>query len=295
MGSLILYSTVAGIAISIPMGPVGVLILAHGMRSGFAAGVAAVWALIAGELGYILLFSFGLSGWLFEVPWVRYPFFLAGGLLMVGLGGKAILGSRFPTTAAPALTPVATLAAGAPASDFAAVPASAPAPVAVPTSAAASPVSGTAPLPTGAGPGALVSAGPISLVAARADPAAPVPEAPPSPGDPPAPSPQPIGRVFGEVFLVTVSNPAVLIVFAGVVASAERALGAAFVRDHHLLVLTFVEVGTLLWFVPLLAVALRWRDAVLVRGQRWLDLGSGLLLVGLGLWVTAGELGRLLA
>lgn len=274
MGSLLLYATVAGIAISIPMGPVGVLILAHGLRSGFAAGVAAVWALIAGELGYILLFSFGLSAWLFEVPWVRYPFFLAGGLLMVGLGGKAILGSRFPTTVAgQAPTPVTTSVS-----------------VAAPT-----PDSAATPAPTSDAPAAPASAGPVGLVAASADTAGVPPAAPASPGDPSAAAPQPIGRVFGEVFLVTVSNPAVLIVFAGVVASAERALGPAFVRDHHLLVLTFVEVGTLLWFVPLLAVALRWRETVLVRGQRWLDLGSGLVLVGMGLWVTAGELGRLLA
>jgi threonine/homoserine/homoserine lactone efflux protein len=89
-------------------------------------------------------------------------------------------------------------------------------------------------------------------------------------------------RAFAGTFALTVTNPATIISFVGVVAAlgpSAATSGAAF-----LLVLG-VFLGSMLWWTTLVTLVRRARP-VLSRSIRWVDLAAGVVLVGTGSFIA---------
>jgi len=89
-------------------------------------------------------------------------------------------------------------------------------------------------------------------------------------------------RAFAGTFALTVTNPATIVSFIAVIAalgSSAATSGAAF-----LLVLG-VFLGSMLWWTILVTLVRRARP-VLSRSIRWVDLATGVVLVGTGSFIA---------
>lgn len=95
--------------------------------------------------------------------------------------------------------------------------------------------------------------------------------------------------LLGTTFALTVTNPATLFgTVAMFGAAASIVPGFDDFSRTWLLVLT-VMAGSLLWWAALAALVASWRHAISQRAMRLINVGSGLVLAGFGLFV----LGRL--
>ena len=93
-----------------------------------------------------------------------------------------------------------------------------------------------------------------------------------------APEPMSKRRAFAGTLALTMTNPATIVTFVGVIAafgSSAASSAAAF-----LLVLG-VFLGSMLWWTTLVSLVCRARP-VLSRFVRWVDLAAGVVLVGTG-------------
>lgn len=88
---------------------------------------------------------------------------------------------------------------------------------------------------------------------------------------------------WATTFLLTLSNPMTILAFVGMVAGLGA--GAAAPGAAYLLVLG-VFLGSALWWLLLVHAALFARGWMTARMMRWIDFGSGLLLVVWGGWIA---------
>jgi len=93
---------------------------------------------------------------------------------------------------------------------------------------------------------------------------------------------------FASAYALTITNPMTILAFAGLVAGLGAAAasqpGAAYV------LVAGVFAGSLLWWVFLASATALARTRVTARVTRWLDLGSGAVLLIWGLWIAWGAL-----
>jgi threonine/homoserine/homoserine lactone efflux protein len=99
-----------------------------------------------------------------------------------------------------------------------------------------------------------------------------------------------IGRraAFGSTFALTVSNPATMIGFVGVIGTlgSTRATSAA-----AFLLVIGVFSGSMLWWT-ILVTLVRSARGILSGSLRWIDLATGLVLVATGSWIVMTTLIR---
>ena len=101
-------------------------------------------------------------------------------------------------------------------------------------------------------------------------------------GGPPMPERMSKRRAFADTFALTVTNPLTIVSFIGVIAalgSPTATSGAAF------LLVVGVFVGSMLWWMTLVTLV-RSARPVLSRSIRWIDLATGVVLVGTGSFIA---------
>ncbi|WP_436637371.1 LysE family translocator [Microbaculum sp. FT89] len=98
---------------------------------------------------------------------------------------------------------------------------------------------------------------------------------------------------YGTTFALTLSNPMTILAFVGLIAglgaSAADSSSAGSPSAPYWLV-AGVFIGSALWWLFLVHLALAARTRITPRVTRWFDLVSGLVLVIWGLWIAKGAL-----
>lgn len=93
---------------------------------------------------------------------------------------------------------------------------------------------------------------------------------------------------FFSGYLLTLSNPMTILAFAAFVAGIGA--GAAAIPAAPWLLVAGVFTGSAAWWAALAAAAALARHRLTARVTRWLDLGSGVVLLVWGLWIAAAPL-----
>jgi len=93
---------------------------------------------------------------------------------------------------------------------------------------------------------------------------------------------------FASAYALTIANPMTILAFAGLVAGLG-ATAAAQPGTAYILVIG-VFLGSLGWWVLLASATALARTRITPRLTRWLDLGSGTVLLTWGLWIATGAL-----
>ncbi len=88
---------------------------------------------------------------------------------------------------------------------------------------------------------------------------------------------------FVSTFALTAANPATILSFVGVIAALGGGAAASSADAFALVVGVFV--GSALWWCLLVALVRHAGRWVTPTALRWIDLVTGLLLAGLGLWI----------
>ena len=93
---------------------------------------------------------------------------------------------------------------------------------------------------------------------------------------------------FASAYALTIANPTTILAFAGLVAG----LGATAAADPGAVYVLVAGVfaGSLAWWVFLASAVALARTRITPRVTRWLDLGSGTILLVWGLWIALGAL-----
>ncbi len=91
---------------------------------------------------------------------------------------------------------------------------------------------------------------------------------------------------FASAYALTITNPMTILAFAGLVAG----LGAAVAAEPNAayVLVAGVFLGSLAWWVFLASATALARTRITPRVTRWLDLGSGTVLLVWGLWIAWG-------
>ncbi len=94
---------------------------------------------------------------------------------------------------------------------------------------------------------------------------------------------------FASAYALTIANPTTILAFAGLVAG----LGATAAADPGAayLLVAGVFLGSLSWWVFLASAVVLARARITPGVTRWLDLGSGSVLLVWGLWIALRALG----
>lgn len=88
---------------------------------------------------------------------------------------------------------------------------------------------------------------------------------------------------FASTYALTLSNPMTILAFAGLIAGlASGAQGGAFY------LVAGVFAGSALWWLILVSVTVAIKNRLSGEVTRWLDLASGLMLVGWAFWAFSG-------
>jgi len=89
---------------------------------------------------------------------------------------------------------------------------------------------------------------------------------------------------FASTYVLTISNPMTIVAFAGLVAGLGAAVGGGAVAPYVLVAGVFA--GSALWWLVLASLAVFARRLLADRLTRWIELVSGLVLLGWGLWIA---------
>ena len=210
---ILLKGLAVGVAVAAPVGPIGLLCIRRTLDRGWATGVASGLGVAAADATYGLMVAAGLSatGLLLAHAGGMQ---LAGGLLIAGLGLRALGAGRMGTS------------------------------------------DGGAPGRTardGTGGGALAA--------------------------------------FASAYALTLTNPTTILAFAGLVAGLGAAAAAQPGAVYVLVAGVFA--GSLLWWIFLASATALARTRITPRATRWLDIGSGAVLLAWGLWIVASALAAL--
>ncbi len=101
-------------------------------------------------------------------------------------------------------------------------------------------------------------------------------------------SERPLWADYGTTFLLTLSNPSTILAFIGMVAAMGASAAGSASAPYWLVLGVFL--GSALWWLILVHIALALRSRITPAMTRWFDLGSGLILLCWGLWIAGGAL-----
>lgn len=101
---LIGYGMVIGVALAAPIGPVNIEIIARGIRDGFVNGWLVGLGALSTDTVYAVLVVSGLTP-LADTPGLRFPLFLAGGVMLSYVALKSLRAARATTVAPDHATP----------------------------------------------------------------------------------------------------------------------------------------------------------------------------------------------
>lgn len=104
----------------------------------------------------------------------------------------------------------------------------------------------------------------------------------------PAKSHKTILKSWATTFFLTMANPMTILTFVGMIAGLGAAAGASPNAPYWLVAGVFL--GSAIWWLFLVQLALLVRSRMTTQLTRWFDLLSGLLLVVWGGWIAAGVL-----
>jgi len=90
---------------------------------------------------------------------------------------------------------------------------------------------------------------------------------------------------FGGTYLLTLSNPATIIAFTGMIAALGTAASAG--GNAAYILVSGVFLGSALWWTILVHLAVLARDRIASGALRWLDLVAGSILLMWGGWIAA--------
>ncbi len=93
---------------------------------------------------------------------------------------------------------------------------------------------------------------------------------------------------FTTTFALTISNPMTILVFVGLIAGLGASAGSGPFAAYWLVLGIFV--GSSLWWLFLVHIALFAKSRLTPSMMRWLDLISGVVLIVWGIWIMAGAL-----
>lgn len=94
---------------------------------------------------------------------------------------------------------------------------------------------------------------------------------------------------FASAYALTLTNPMTILAFAGLVAGLGTTSASKPAAVYVLVAGVFA--GSLLWWVFLATATALARTKLTPRVTRWLDLGSGAVLLVWGLWIARGAVG----
>lgn len=86
---LLLYGMFIGVALAAPIGPVNIEIIGRGIRFGFLSGWLVGLGALSIDTVYALLIVSGLTP-LADSPMLRFPLFLAGGVMLTLVGSNSL-------------------------------------------------------------------------------------------------------------------------------------------------------------------------------------------------------------
>jgi len=101
--------------------------------------------------------------------------------------------------------------------------------------------------------------------------------------------------LFRTGFVLTVTNPAILMIFAGFLASARAAFGVETVRRQMFPALAAMELGTALWFSAVVVGLSRLPERLAGQARLVANRVAGVALVGFGAWLFLDTLHRMVA
>lgn len=107
---------------------------------------------------------------------------------------------------------------------------------------------------------------------------------------PDVPPIRPSGSLFREGFLLTITNPAIMLIFASLLGSARAAFGEELVRTHKVTLLIAMEIGCALWFLILVAMLVRLPPRLVEVVRRFANQASAWVLCGFGVWLLVTTL-----
>ncbi|MCT8972790.1 LysE family translocator [Microbaculum marinisediminis] len=93
---------------------------------------------------------------------------------------------------------------------------------------------------------------------------------------------------YSTTFALTLSNPMTILAFVGLIAGLGASAADSPSAPYWLVAGVFI--GSALWWLFLVHLALAARTRITPRVTRWFDLVSGLVLVVWGLWIARGAL-----
>jgi threonine/homoserine/homoserine lactone efflux protein len=100
---LVFYGMFIGVALAAPIGPVNIEIISRGIRFGFLSGWSVGLGALSVDTVYALLVVTGLTP-LADSPTLRFPLFLAGGVMLAFVGSNSLkmaLSSELEVVVAP--------------------------------------------------------------------------------------------------------------------------------------------------------------------------------------------------
>ncbi|PLX38597.1 MAG: lysine transporter LysE [Hyphomicrobiales bacterium] len=98
---------------------------------------------------------------------------------------------------------------------------------------------------------------------------------------------------FATTFALTISNPMTILAFVALIAGLGAASAASASAPYVLVLGVFL--GSALWWLFLVHIAIIARSRLREEHTRWLDLVSGGVLLGWGLWIVVGALPKFMA
>lgn len=96
---------------------------------------------------------------------------------------------------------------------------------------------------------------------------------------------------YTTTFVLTLSNPMTILAFVGLVAGLSASAASDPSAPYWLVIGVFV--GSALWWLFLIHLALAAKSRITPRVTRWFDLVSGVVLVVWGLWIAGSALGHI--